>query len=250
MNTIDTAVGYLVGLDLGERSDYTAVTVLRQHAVPTGRLVSPRGARGFGGVATVPRRVPETRHHYDTVFIDRWRGRGYSAIVPALERLTDIIVTGTRQQYREAGLVNRPDLPTWLVVDYTGVGLAVVDDIIRAAGLACVGVTITSGHAVTRHGRDYGVPKRELVSHLQVALQSRRLTMPDEQDFPIVGALVGELDNFRAKINLATGHDSYGAGADWREGNHDDLVLSIALAVWYGENVNPARYRNRRAVAS
>ncbi len=35
MNTIDTAVGYLIGLDLGERNDYTAVSLLRQHAVPT-----------------------------------------------------------------------------------------------------------------------------------------------------------------------------------------------------------------------
>jgi hypothetical protein len=74
--------------------------------------------------------------------------------------------------------------------------------------------------------------------------------MPDEQDFPIVGALVGELDNFKAKINPATGHDSYGAGADWREGNHDDLVLSIALAVWYGQEINPARYHNRKLMGS
>ena len=29
------------------------------------------------------------------------------------------------------------------------------------------------------------------------------------------------------------GHDAYGAGADWREGNRDDLVL--ALAGWWGE---------------
>ena len=34
------------------------------------------------------------------------------------------------------------------------------------------------------------------------------------------------------KINVATGHDSYEA---WREGDHDDLVLSLALAVWYGQ---------------
>lgn len=36
--------------------------------------------------------------------------------------------------------------------------------------------------------------------------------------------------SFRLKVNIATGHDSYEA---WREGDHDDLVLSTSLAVWY-----------------
>jgi hypothetical protein len=35
--------------------------------------------------------------------------------------------------------------------------------------------------------------------------------------------------NFKLKINITTGHDSYEA---WREGEHDDLVLAAALAVW------------------
>jgi hypothetical protein len=41
-----------------------------------------------------------------------------------------------------------------------------------------------------------------------------------------------ELLNFKVKINIATGHDSYEA---WREGDHDDLVLAVALACWCGE---------------
>ena len=44
--------------------------------------------------------------------------------------------------------------------------------------------------------------------------------------------LVKELLNFRVKINISTAHDSYEA---WREGDHDDLVLSVALACWAGE---------------
>ena len=39
-----------------------------------------------------------------------------------------------------------------------------------------------------------------------------------------------ELQNFQVKINLDTAHDSYGA---WREGSHDDLVLAVALALWF-----------------
>jgi hypothetical protein len=41
-----------------------------------------------------------------------------------------------------------------------------------------------------------------------------------------------ELLNFKVKITIATGHDSYEA---WREGDHDDLVLAVALACWCGE---------------
>jgi hypothetical protein len=52
--------------------------------------------------------------------------------------------------------------------------------------------------------------------------------------------LVKELLNFRVKINISTAHDSYEA---WREGDHDDLVLSVALACWAGE-----RYLNRGKV--
>ena len=42
-----------------------------------------------------------------------------------------------------------------------------------------------------------------------------------------------EMLNFRVKIDPMTAHDSYSA---WREEDHDDLVLSVALAAWWGEN--------------
>jgi hypothetical protein len=49
---------------------------------------------------------------------------------------------------------------------------------------------------------------------------------------PLKDTLVKELLNFRVKINISTAHDSYEA---WREGDHDDLVLCVALACWAGE---------------
>jgi hypothetical protein len=48
--------------------------------------------------------------------------------------------------------------------------------------------------------------------------------------------LRAELLNFRVKINLASGHDSYEA---WREGDHDDLVLAAAMAVWSARAPGP-----------
>lgn len=75
------------------------------------------------------------------------------------------------------------------------------------------------------------MPKRELVGTLVMLFQSERLKIADGlAEGPV---LVNELVNFKVKVNLATGHDSYEA---WRESVHDDLVLAVALACWHGED--------------
>ena len=48
---------------------------------------------------------------------------------------------------------------------------------------------------------------------------------------PEAPVLVEELQNFKLKITTA-GNDTYEA---WRESDHDDLVLAVAMAAWYGE---------------
>ncbi len=42
-----------------------------------------------------------------------------------------------------------------------------------------------------------------------------------------------ELLQFRAKINLQTGNETLEA---WRTRDHDDLVLAVALACWFGQH--------------
>ena len=55
---------------------------------------------------------------------------------------------------------------------------------------------------------------------------------------PHAETLRAELINFRARIDPVTAHDSY--GADWRrEGGHDDILLALAVAVWYAERHQP-----------
>jgi len=115
-----------------------------------------------------------------------------------------------------------------LVADATGVGRPVID-MFDQAGLTPVAVTITGGDTVNRHGSNYTVPKRDLVSTLQVLLQSGRLKIAKQ--LPEAKALVDELLNFKVKITV-NANDTYGS---WREGVHDDLVLAVALACWYGE---------------
>src|SRR5205823_1868829 len=132
-----------------------------------------------------------------------------------------------------AGLLERPELrgQTERVIDATGVGRPVVD-MIRQAGLHPVPITITGGDQVTVED-GWRVPKRDLVSIVQVTLQCERLKFAE--GLPAISTLVQELLAFRVKISEA-GHDSYGA---WREGAHDDYVLALACALWWAER--PAR---------
>ncbi|MFC1944687.1 hypothetical protein ACFLX5_04275 [Chloroflexota bacterium] len=101
------------------------------------------------------------------------------------------------------------------------------DDLFERAGLRPLGITITGGDTAHGESRQWRVPKRDLVGILQVAVQMGRFKVA--QELPEAKALVDELLNFRVKINLKTAHDSYEA---LREGVHDDLVLSVALACW------------------
>jgi hypothetical protein len=120
-----------------------------------------------------------------------------------------------------------------LVVDQTGVGRPVVD-MLREARLHPIAITITGGDNVTGEHPEYRVPKRDLVTAVQVLLQSERLKIA--RGLPEAQTLVNELLAFRVSINLRTGHDSYGNDASaWRENPHDDLVLATAVGVWHGE---------------
>ena len=185
---------FLFGLDLGQAQDYTALAVAHQ----TLRPGEPR-----------PLLVYAFRH------LQRWPlGTSYPQIVADVK----------------AKLAKVPGAE--LVVDATGCGRAVLD-MFRYGDLraSVVPVTITGGSEVTRadHG-GYHVPKRDLVSAVQATLQTKRLKIAAA--LPETITLTRELQAFRVKVNIATGHESFEA---WRERDHDDLVLAVALAVWRGE---------------
>lgn len=185
-------MSYIVGVDLGQANDYTAI------AVAEVRAPAPDGA--------------ETAPHYQ---------------IRHLERLE--LGTPYPQQVERVQVIMKGLKGALLVVDQTGVGRPVVD-MLRAKSLNPYAVSIHGGDATTRDGYNYRVPKRELVSILQVLLQSKRLQVA--KSLPDAQTLVEEMLAFKVTISQ-TGHDSY--GNDWRENPHDDLVLATALACWRGE---------------
>ena len=198
-------IRHFVGLDLGQAQDFTAIAVLARPRL-TGREI--------GADKKPPYAVP---------YLQRFPlGTPYPQIVTAV-----------------VDLLRTPKLHgSMLVVDQTGVGRPVVDmlrDGMRGRVTGhLVPVTITGGHDVTRGERaEYRVPKKELVGVLQVLLQTRRLRIA--QSLPEAAILVRELETFRVKITEAA-NETFGA---WREGQHDDLLLAVALAAWAGERALP-----------
>lgn len=182
---------FFLGLDLGQSNDFTAISIAEKLDVPGDPV------------------------EYHIRHLERVKlGTPYPAIVEHVRNLM--------QSSQLAG-------STALVVDGTGVGAPVVD-MFREARLDPVAITITGGNTASKEADGYHVPKRDLVSVLQVLFQADRLKVA--ATLPEAKTLTEELLNFRAKINIQTAHDSYEA---WREGVHDDLVLSVALACWYGE---------------
>ena len=121
-----------------------------------------------------------------------------------------------------------------LVVDATGVGRPVVD-LLRRSRAECRlwPVVITGGHTVGWTDGYYTVPKRDLIVGLQVMIQRERLQVAAGlREWP---ALVREMGQMKVRVTRE-GREQFGA---WREGEHDDLVLAVALACWAAGRVHP-----------
>ncbi len=199
---------YYLGLDLGQQKDYTALAIVETVFPPPYSVTDPEWPYR---VRLVPSedQLPalHVRH------LERFRlGTTYPAIVEQVSRRMRAL----------------PDEPAMLIVDATGVGRPVVDMFVKAH-LDPIAITITGGVTPSNESGEWRVPKRDLVSTLQVLLQTERLKVA--QGLPDATVLVQELLNFQVKITDAA-NDTYGA---WREGTHDDLVLAVALASWYAE---------------
>jgi hypothetical protein len=120
-----------------------------------------------------------------------------------------------------------------LVIDRTGVGRAAAS-LFTDLATSVRSVVISAGHVITyAEDGSVHVPKKELVATLQVLLQGRRLQIA--AGLPLAELFVREMESFRTKV-LPTHAEAL---ADWREREHDDLVLAVALAAWQGERSAP-----------
>jgi hypothetical protein len=196
---------YVLGLDLAQPQDYTALALIEWQLSPP---------PGSGAYVTPP--------HYNVRTLSRWpMGTSYRDIIAAL-----------------TAFLRTPPLdkavPT-LVIDDTAVGLPVARMVFEGLARAqlngaCCGVTITDGHDVQHHASArWHVPKKVLVSTLQVLLQARRLLVAAA--LPEAQTLLKELQAFRSKVTAVRTETL----ESWREREYDDLVFAVAIACWWAE---------------
>lgn len=202
---------FVAGLDLGGSAgnpgnDYSALVVIEARGTSQ-RIETVERFPRLIPAETMPLAVCDVGH------IERFPlGTPY-------QRIADMM--GDRMQRMRA--------PRYLAIDKTGVGAGLVE---MMAGLSPVPITITTGDKVTRVGeQEYHVPKRDLVSASQIVVQNH--VMRIGKSLPNAELLTREMQNFRYKIS-AKGHDTY---ESWREKEHDDLVLALAIAIWTGQMI-------------
>jgi hypothetical protein len=192
---------YIVGLDIGQAHDPTAIAVLEER----------RTSKNAGKAD-------------ESLRIDK------SYQLRHLERLPLGIAYPAQVSYVAELLAREPlnDERTRLVVDSTGVGRAVFD-LFKRGGLKPLGITITGGQDDSYADGFYRVAKVQLVSTLQAALHAGELRIASE--LKDAKTLAAELRDFRATFTSA-GNAIFNA----REGAHDDLVLATAIALWWGRS--------------
>ncbi len=185
---------YNIGLDLGKRRDHAALAVIE-------RIDHHSAYTG------------STMNSLNVVLLERIPlGTPYTVLVAAVRNL----LQSDELRGRSA-----------LAVDATGVGGPVVD-MLRRCQLGCdlSAVTITAGEHESTNGYEYSVPKQDLISGLQVHLELGQLRIA--KSLKQCGSLVREL----ADVRMATrnsGRVRIGADAC---GEHDDLVIAVALGCW------------------
>ena len=185
---------FCVGMDLGQRQDYTAIAVVERRDA----------MRAY---------QPTSLHSIALRHVERLAlGTPYAAVV---QRVRAIV-----QSHELRGDCS-------LTVDATGLGAPVME-MLREARLGCeiCAVTITGGARENSTGAGISVPKRDLIAEVQTRLERGELRIA--RDLRGARMLLRELMDVQAR---AKSNGGMRVGADG-SGEHDDLVIALALACW------------------
>lgn len=189
---------FLIGLDLGQAQDPSAFTVIRDEVVPEWHtpVIQKLGPRRRTVVAG-----------------DRIRDTSYVEIARLIRNVTmDSTIHGRCH----------------LVVDATGVGRAFCD-VLDEIGVPHTRVQMVGGLSEARDGRFWNVAKNKLLSDLNGALHTGKLTLAP---FPLRDDLAAEFDSFQVTFSQAGNMRLEGGD----EHGHADAVIATALGWWLSDN--------------
>ena len=200
------SASFVIGLDLGQASDFTAIIVNQWTPVSLP-----------GEFADEPPHFSHWEHQFR--HIQRF---ALKTPYPTMVEQTGQLLAAVQPKGRVR-----------LIIDHTGVGRPVVDMFRQARfGVPIHAITITAGQNAKRdehHPADWTVPKKDLVGALQAQFHQGRIGIA--RGLPGADVLTKELTSFRMKLTTSA-NLTFEA---WRDGDHDDLVLAAGLAVWGAE---------------
>ena len=213
-----------IGIDLGQKSDPTAIVVCEEKL----DMIPRRVPAGAGGVTTtITERGPAP---------SCWTARAVTRLplntsYPDVAKIVAGIVSDLHTRH-QAGVRKNPwpEAPALanirVIVDATGVGVPVVElirEALKPYKATVVAATFTYGRNLNKHSAgQWTVGKAYLVGRLQALLQSAAIKLPDT---PEVRALCSELEAYEIRIS-DEGKDTYGA----KTGKHDDMATALGLA--------------------
>jgi hypothetical protein len=185
---------FVLGVDLGQSSDPTALCVIEHRKTFMHHYNGHR---------------KQVSERFDVVYLQRLPlGLDYPSIVREVAKIA----------------VQPPIAGCELVIDDSGVGRP-VGDMVEQAGMKPVRVTITGGDTQSWINGSWHVAKSILASTLDARLHRDELGFAKE--LHEAEAMRGELLDFNRKVTAA-GKFTFQA----KLGKHDDLVLATALALW------------------
>ncbi len=194
-----TVLRYFLGIDLGQRQDHSAIAILERHTRLTGD------------------RDPVTYQPYEKTTL----------VLRHIERFP-LNTPYTSLIWKIKDLLANPNIERdhRIAIDATGVGGPFLD-FLRQNGVQrnLVAVSITAGETQSVHHNTHYIPKRDLLTNLQLQLQNRALQISTH--LPHAPILRDELASLRRYT--ATRGETYQPD---RCGSHDDLLMALALAAW------------------
>ncbi|MFN7921632.1 MAG: hypothetical protein U0Q16_16140 [Bryobacteraceae bacterium] len=197
-----TSQSFFLGLDLGQRRDYTAVCVVESAII----TLDARNPVSFAWLE---------EHRLAIAGLHRF---------PLDTPYPEIVQYVSRSVCAEPLRHN-----STLAIDATGVGYAVYD-MFRETRLpvrTLFGVQITSGEHVSRDASFERIPRKLLLHNLYAATVNRAYCIAE--GLPWAPDFLRELACLEVRMDDA-GNESVGPA---KRSGHDDLVFAAALALWF-----------------
>ncbi len=189
---------HIVSLSLGTVAEPSAVVVID----PRTEFERPKD-RG---------RKRDWENYFDTIWLERFpAGRPIPTIVARVSEL----MSGERLTKN-----------CHLLLDISSTGAA-PERVFESRGLYPKSIDLTNTGSEERSGGVQRVPLRDVIGAAQVVLQTNRLKVASTLD--LASTLVGDLQSFDPK--------PVARGLDLRGGRNSDLVLALAVGLWWGDGL-------------